>query len=440
MAARPNMASSLRTSGKHLWQRLRSQSLQNLINSRYIGSVGAQALVSGFHFSLNLALLPLLSKYDYGLFAYAFVLGMFAQAINNALISTPLTVYTPVIEDATERRKQEQMLSTANLLFLFGLLVTGLLASFYSSLPFETALGITVYVAVYSARHFSRSFGYARLRPLVTALGDLCYVICGSLILLALLWGSEDPSILKILGSLALANLFAIGVERSLLHGKSMLKFALRSLLNYRVIWEQSRWALLGALTTLFMSQAHSLIVTGMQGPSAFAPLAAGFVLFGPVRVALMTWQNMVKPEFALHIAEKKSHLVNQRVIRTSWLMCCAVLAMAAFLYFCWPLIHQFLYAKKYAQEPMALIVGVWAIITFFAALYNAPSAALQAMRDFRVLAFASFYGAIISLLTVTTAVLLYKPETTLYGILLAEMFTAFFLIRVMLQKLKENR
>jgi len=86
------------------------------------------------------------------------------------------------------------------------------------------------------------------------------------------------------------------------------------------------------------------------------------------------------------------------------------------------------------------MIVSVWAVITFFAALYNAPSAALQAMRDFRVLAHASVYGAIISLITVTIVLLLFQPETTLYGILLAEIFTAFFLVNVMNRKLKENQ
>ena len=74
-----------------------------LLSARYTLAVGAQALVSGFHFILNLVLVRQISQYDYGIFAFAFVLAMFAQAINNALISTPLTVYTPVIKDAPVR-------------------------------------------------------------------------------------------------------------------------------------------------------------------------------------------------------------------------------------------------------------------------------------------------------------------------------------------------
>ena len=80
-----------------------------LISARYTLAVGAQALVSGFHFALNLVLVRQISQYDYGIFAFAFVLAMFAQAINNALISTPLTVYTPVIKDTEARSQQENL-------------------------------------------------------------------------------------------------------------------------------------------------------------------------------------------------------------------------------------------------------------------------------------------------------------------------------------------
>ena len=128
-----------------------------LLTSRLFLSVGAQGLVSGFHFALNLLLLRLVTPYDYGVFAFAFVLAMFASAVNNALISTPLTVYTPVIKDETERAAQEAMFSTLNLL-LFGLLIAaGLIYAKLSGLDGGISMAVTTFVAVYSARHFSRS-------------------------------------------------------------------------------------------------------------------------------------------------------------------------------------------------------------------------------------------------------------------------------------------
>ncbi len=408
-----------------------------LFSSRYALSLGAQAMVSGFHFGLNLYLVRTISLYDYGVFAFAFVLALFAAAINNALISTPLTVYTPVIKDEEERVHQEAMFSTLNLL-LFGLLVVaGLAYAWLSDIPNDTAIAVTLFVAVYSARQYSRSFGYSRLRPLVTATGDMFYVLAGVAIIAILHFTQPSIPVSYILLALAAGNLIAMLVERLRLHGSKKRWLTAANLRQYATVWEQSRWALIGALTTLFLAQAHSLIITWHDGPGAYAPLAAGFVLFGPVRVALLTWQNMVKPELAMALADNQQDAVLTQIKRTSIMMATAVVVMAICLAIGWPWIHQLLYAKQYADQPMHFIVAMWSLTTLFAAIYNAPSAALQAMKDFRVLAMASVFGAVVSGVLVT--VLLFKsgPISTLYGILAAELFMAVYLMRVMWTRLK---
>lgn len=415
-----------------------SRKVLGLLTSRLFLSVGAQGLVSGFHFALNLLLLRLVTPYDYGVFAFAFVLAMFASAVNNALISTPLTVYTPVIKDETERTAQEAMFSTLNLL-LFGLLIAaGLIYAKLSGLDSGISMAVTTFVAVYSARHFSRSAGYARMKPLVTATGDTVYVLSGVLIVAALLLSQDALNVSMVLYALAGANLTAMIIERIRLHGKNRRWFSLGKITQYGEVWLQSRWALAGSLTTLFLAQAHSVIITSTNGPNAYAPLAAGFVLFGPVRVALLTWQNMVKPELAVAISESRQLAVRSQIRTTTFLMAGAVLCMGLFLWLAWPLIFQFLYAEQYSDQPMALIVGLWSVITLFAASYNAPAAALQAMRDFKVLAIASIYGALLSGVMVSLTLYYFKPETTLFGILAAEVFMAFYLTHTLYSRLKE--
>lgn len=408
-----------------------------LVTSRLFLSVGAQGLVSGFHFALNLLLLRLVTPFDYGVFAFAFVLAMFASAINNALISTPLTVYTPVIKDVSERAEQEAMFSTLNILLFVLLVLGGVIYSNSANLDSSISLAVTAFVAVYSARHYSRSAGYARMRPLVTATGDSVYVAAGVLIVLTLLLTQDKLGITSILYALAVANLAAMIVERTLLHGKSRKWLSIGRLNSYGAVWLQSRWALVGSLTTLFLAQAHSVIITSTHGPNAYAPLAAGFVLFGPVRVALLTWQNMVKPELAVALSESRQDAVRKQIKTTSLLMAGAVFAMGIFLWFAWPLIHKFLYAEQYADQPMAYIVGLWSVITLFAASYNAPAAALQAMRDFKVLAVASIYGAVLSGVMVSVLLYYFRPETTLLGILAAEVFMAIYLTFTLYSRLK---
>jgi len=408
--------------------------------SRYALSLVAQIMMSGFHTLLSFLLIRMVAPYDFGVYAFAFVLAMFASATNNALISTPLTVYTPIVKDETERARQEDMFSMLNLILFVVLIVAGLAYTQWSSLGMNTTLAVTVFVAFYSARQFSRSFGYARFKPLVTATGDIVYVFAGVLFI-ALIYFFTDVGldIRWVLCSLAAANLCAMLVERWRIHGpqRKGLKFA--KIRHYGEVWLQSRWALIGALTTLFMSQAHSLVITTLNGPQAFAPLAAGMVMFGPVRVALLTWQNMVKPELALALSENQGEAVKQQIRTTTLLMGSAVLVMAAMIWLLWPYIHGLLYAKEYGDQPMGYIVLLWSLITLFAAIYNAPSAALQAMRDFHVLAMASVYGAIISGILVMIILYNFNAESTLLGILAAEFFMAVYLIRIMLNHLKKD-
>lgn len=410
---------------------------KKLVSSRLFLSVGAQGLVSGFHFALNLLLLRLVTPFDYGIFAFAFVLAMFASAINNALISTPLTVYTPVIKDLTERAEQEAMFSTLNILLFVLLVLGGVAYSNSANLDTSMSLAVTAFVSVYSARHYSRSAGYARMRPLITATGDSVYVGTGLLIVLVLVLTQDTLGIASILYALAAANLSAMIIERTLLHGNSRKWLSFGNLSSYGAVWLQSRWALIGSLTTLFLAQAHSVIITSTNGPNAYAPLAAGFVLFGPVRVALLTWQNMVKPELAVALSESRENEVRKQIKTTTLLMAGAVLAMGIFLWIAWPLIHKFLYAEQYADQPMAYIVALWSVITLFAASYNAPAAALQAMRDFKILAIASMFGAVLSGVMVSLILYYFRPENTLLGILTAEIFMAVFLTHTLYSRLR---
>lgn len=417
------------------------QKILNLLFSRFVISLGAQFAMSGFHMGLGLALVLIVTRYDFGVYSFAFVLAMFAGALNNALISTPLTVYTPVIKDEVERLEQEALFTSLNLLLFAGLCLVGIAYSILSSVDTAIGLSMTAFVSTYAARQYSRSYGYARFKPLVTATGDIAYVCAGLLIISTILfvnWG-QDISVVYILFALATANLFAMFVERWRLHGPGRRWFSFSKLNGYGVIWEQSRWALAGAVTTLIVSQAHALIVTTTAGPTAFAPLAAGMVLFGPVRVALLTWQNMVKPELALALSNNQGESVKKQIRKTVVLVAVAVIAFALCLWLAWPYINQWLYAKRYADQPMGYIVCMWTIITFFAAIYNAPSAALQAMKDFRVLAMASVYGAIISAVLVCLLLFFYSPASTLLGIIAAECFMAVYLIRIMLNHLKKD-
>lgn len=428
-----------------------SARLASLRTSAFPRSFGAQILTSAFHFTLNMALLRIVTPYEYGVFAFAWVLAMFALAINNALVSTPLSIYTPVIRDVAQRRQQTDMLASANLVLSMAFLIGGIAYAILVGLKFETGLGVAAFVTAYAARHYSRTIGFAQHRALVVACGDLVYVLAGVALIGGLYASDASLPIGRVLLAVAIANLIAMLAERLILdHRKppdgggdtsDLPRVGRRfgSLTGYPPVWRRIRWALVGALTSMFLGQAHSFIITSTLGPESFAPLAAGFVLFGPVRVALIQWQNMAKPAIAISLAAHRNEEVRQKIRSTNLLAAVAVVLLAILLYVGWPWIHELLFARRYADEPMGRIVAIWCLVTLAATSYNAPSAALQALSRFKLLAIASIWGSLLSAALVWFLLRTFAPDATLWGVLVAEIFMAVWLTRRLSKALDEH-
>ncbi len=405
---------------------------------RYLSAVLSQGMVSGFHFVLNLMLVRILPIADFGVFALTFVMAIMASSVSNALVSTPLSIYAPSAIGKLERIRIESMLTTILTLLLSSALALGILISLRISSPeidFRVLIASLGFVITYLARQYSRSFGYSRFDVISVLYGDIAYVVSGIIMFSLLIHIGTELTSIEVFTVLTVANALAILVEVGRLPEPVNLLSIRRALLEYLPIWNQSRWALIGAVTTVLVSQAHTFIVSSLKNPAAYAPLAAGFVLFGPVRVIFSTLQNVMKPEMSLAIAENRADDARTQMIVASAISMLAVVGLVILTQLVWPILSQWLYNSQYADEPMREIVMLWAAVTLVAAMQNGPFAALQSLRAFRSLAVCTVYGSAISLILV--AFLLYQAPIhwSIVGILMAESFVAIWVVQLVLKR-----
>ncbi len=404
---------------------------------RYLSALLSQGLVSGFHFVLNLVLVRILASYDFGLFALVFVLAYTATSITNALFATPLQVYSPSAKSHTERLHIQTLLTTLMSMFMGACVVLvslglfGIAGQDLDTYTLATAVG---FVVAYVIRQYSRAFGYARFDVIAVLIGDITYVTVAGTILISLFLSGKTITAVDVFSALTAGNAVAVMVEIARLP-KENLTFAhpKRAWTDYLPIWAQARWALIGSITTILVQQAHTAVVVALEGPSSFAPLAAGFVLFGPVRVLFQTIQNVVKPEMALAISEDRSQDAKRQMIMVSALSLVGVLMVALVMQLAWPWLDQLLYQKEYKDEPMRLIVSLWAAITLIGALQNGLFTALQSLKLFQPLAMVTVYGAVIGLVLVTVCVIWFAISWSLLGVLAAEIFVAIWGYRLVL-------
>ena len=281
-------------------------------------ALGGQAIQAAVHLLLLVAMLRLLVPSDYGLFALTTVFGIFASGISNALAATPLLVFTPVITRNAVRSALEGVFAAVNTLVAAGAFLIALMATLLLHASMPTALAMAVVTATWAVRNYARSLAFARRRSEAAFLGDAFYGGLGLLVVAgAWAWQGEETRLQVALLLLGAAQFASAHLICRTLGAPMHVRLRSRTLRTYRRQHSPlTRWSLLGVVTTVLQTESHSFLVTALVGPAAYAPLAAGFVLFGPVRTAVGAWLMAMQPELAMAVAERSQNRRDPHRIR----------------------------------------------------------------------------------------------------------------------------
>src|ERR1043166_5327987 len=114
---------------------------------------------------------------------------------------------------------------------------------------------------------------------------DLSYSATGIALVAALIFtNSGAPLLVPVLVALAAANV--VGIAVALRCSGRPVRMSLRRGVRarYAAIWSEIMWSLVWVTTWNVQGQAQTFLVAAMVGPAAYAPIAAGLVLFNPLR------------------------------------------------------------------------------------------------------------------------------------------------------------
>jgi O-antigen/teichoic acid export membrane protein len=202
------------------------------------------------------------------------------------------------------------------------------------------------------------------------------------------------------------SNVIGISVALLRLQSPVRVSFGRGVRRHYRVIWPEVTWSLVGVTTWNIQGQTPTFLVAAIVGPAAYAPIAAGLVLFSPLRPAVGAFINVVRPVFAASLAAKRYADVRLTLYGLLGVitLCCIGLGMAFWLG--WAFLEQHIFAGKFANASMPLIVVLAGVATLLAQSYFMPLTLLQARRDFKTVALATTFGGAVGLLA--TLILLF--------------------------------
>ncbi|WP_028111732.1 lipopolysaccharide biosynthesis protein [Ferrimonas kyonanensis] len=390
------------------------------MKTQVIVSTVDQGILSAFNFALNLALIKLWQPAEFGVYSIVFMLSYVLISLQNALINTPYSVLVPASDNPDHLRST---LSLSNGLFLVSLTLIcyALLHLPLLQQDFSGNLAITTFFAIRLLREFLRCRWSSELILMPVLVADLLFVVF--FLVLMGIWQSQHPlhqfSLEHLLWFLSLSQL--LGMVYLLKQEFPLFTLTRWSALprHYAPIWDQSRWSLVGVITTELQNRGYIFIVGLAFGPTVVGFIQAGRVFFGPLNIITSAWTRIAKPTLAkLHAQGERQQfqtLTNQGAL--GFLL--FNLVFGVLLWLAWPWLQPQLFGDQYAG--IGFVVAQWAIATLLFHLRSTYSAAIQAQNRFKPLAMATIWGASLSLGILTILALAQASNWVIFTVIFGE-------------------
>lgn len=383
---------------------------------RLVLMIGGEAMQSGFHFALNIALLHLLSAQGYGLFAIGMVMGGVGLSYIRSLTAVPASIWMGKSTNSAGVDAHDVAFGTAALVVALLMAVGTAILMHLLGDPSGIAAG--GFVGAWSLRSHMRTAFFARRQQVVVSVSDAAFTIVGTVLAGLAIWLTED-ALQTVFYALAAANLFGIAVLARLARRTLRISFRLPTRRRYTRLWPQLRWSAFSATTTNIQGQCLALLVAGIAGPAAYAPLAAVLVLFAPLRIITLALFNMTQPELAkLMRNNETSHVWAQAKI---WSL---VMGLGGLVYGCAILFVLPMIKSQALQDASVGFIGLFVMANFIPVmLYVMPRIVLEILGDFRTVAFITMGGAVVGLALIAILLAIASPPWSLLGSAVSEIF-----------------
>jgi O-antigen/teichoic acid export membrane protein len=411
------------------------------LGRKYALSLGGQALQSGFHFVLNILLIRELTAYDYGVFAIVFILGGISITYGNALVSTPANIRIARLRSPRAVAFLDVAFGSVALSICLGVAVLVALGLWLTiDRPGESLAG-GAFVGIWTLRNHVRSTMFARQRASTVTLSDGFYTATGAALVAGLLWlRPVVPQATMILLFLTAANAVAITAALAMLRHPIRISLRRGVRRSYCALFGEIGWSLIWVTTWNIQGQGLMFLVAAITGPAAYAPLAAGIVLFGPLRTGVGAFINVMRPEFASGLAEERHRQVKLTLFGSFALIASVCVAYGAGVWMSWPLLAQYVYAAKFANASMSLIVFLAWLTAFLATCYNVPLALVQAALDFKAVAISTITGGLVGMASVVLLIAFSTVAWSLAGAAAGEAAALAYICVAALRVLSRSR
>lgn len=377
-----------------------------------------QGLLSALNFLVGIILIKTVSQHQYGYHSIAWSVLFFIVSIQNAIVTTPLTVLLASKKDKL-RHDYVSGLYKGQFLILLPVvaIVIGIISILYSlgldRIKASVSICLSLLCAGFLSREFLRSYCFAKESVLDVLKIDLCYIIIYfTLIVITLLYFNLSVS----------KNFIFIGLSAAIVFVLFKTGFSLNADLNimkqsYYENWKYGKWALLGVVVTHIQSYSYLYLVGAFIGSIAVAEVSASRLLLMPLALLQGSWGKVAIPNGArLRESNRIKHFFMQQMA-VSAIMIIMHALYVSLISITSGFLQNSLFTEKYENAFEYIIL--WGCIFAIHSISVNASYGLQVTKQFRSMANLNLITMIITLTLCFFLMKNYGVKGALFGLFL---------------------
>lgn len=402
-------------------------------------SVVDQAMLSAFNFFLGVLLIKRVEQHEYGLYVLATSFVLLVVGVQNALVTTQLTVIAPK-KPRSEQREFAAALAFGQFIYWLPAAITAggllLLLGHFAAIPAD--LNRVLFIGVFTAlgtlvREFARGYYFHRMNPAAVFRVDSTYLavallMIGAAVFLPLpylhIWA------LAIVGFSAVAaatfDVFRIGRAAPLSNKRIFSAI--------RECWVNGKWALLGVFVTWLQTQCYVFLIVTLLGADEMAVTHSARLMLMPVALLNMSFSMIFRAKWAHDWHGERPKKVFSSAIALFLAVASTIVVYSSLLLVFQEHIIGLVFRREYLQA--GSYIHLWALIFAIQAARNIASLLLQVFEKFK---FLTLVNAVTAIVTIVLGLLLI-PSLGAKGSLISMAVGELFLAAVLLVQVNGYR
>ena len=377
-----------------------------------------QALMSAANLAVSIILIKYGAKSEYGYYSIAFAGSLFVLSLQNAIVTTPLSVLLAT-KGGKEKRCYPGSLCIGQFIVvvpgvIVGLGIVGLLYwAGYDLSKSKVACALCFALIGIVFREFMRSYYFANESPLEVLKIDLCYVV-GYLVLVIVTCLFAEIGAATIFGYMGISG-FVVAAVSSRDQGWKVDSKSIRK--SYKENWRYGKWALLGVVVTHIQSYSYLYLLGALVGSLAVAEVSAARLLIMPLMLIRAGWGKVVMPYGArLREAGELKRFVREQVLISGIIVFGIVVYVCLLLGFS-EILRNLVLTEKYGKA--FDVLTLWGAIAAVGVVVSGASFGLQVVKEFQLIAKVNIVTMVVTILSSYWLIKSYGIEGGLVSLLI---------------------